>query len=486
MSPIFRWGQAESSYVNLRTGGRVNPAPENYDWSDTNLPWEQGGPSAWAADLPQGVPVVPIQATGGDFYTRLKATCAAAPGRIIVELPAGVHSLTSFRMIGGGGDPTYAFGFWDPKLAGFFSEAGPGNCIIEMAPNSTSQAQLDHMSTMQQAAFAPLQMGLIRIDTVYQGAGVPIYLGGVTFEAGPQQLLTSISPDIVGGLGTVYVPQPAPHQGVVIFTSGPTHSDSVITHTRFRGAGKAITSQPPFELGNFGSQRNHITLKFVESDGRMSPRYDATQPRKCQPMMSNGGIYMSLEDSWLHHSNVSRYAANDESVASGVAQSVNYRVVRTKIEQITNTQNRQPPINGGNSLGGYTNASLFGFESSNALIELIDVIASVDNDQSVGQVPTHIQLTNTGPSRKGGFVRVVGGEWRHSKFAQLDGYVTMRIQRSTDWWADGFDNTLDIRPNGARLAPHEYTGAWPPSAAYLANYPKETHFIINGVGTAGN
>ena len=484
MSPVFTFDGVD--LVNLATGDRTPADPVSYDWSDNLLPWEQGGPIAWAADLPQGVPVVPIQTTGGDFYTRLKATCAAAPGRIIVELPAGVHSLTSFRMIGGGGDPTYAFGFWDPKLAGFFSESGAGDCIIEMAPNSTSQAQLDHMSTMQQAAFAPLQMGLIRIDTVYQGAGVPIYLGGVTFEAGPQQPLTSVASDVVGGLGTVYVPQSAPHQGVVVYTSGPTHADSVVSHVRFRGAGKAITSQPPFELGNFSSQRNHITPKFVESDGRMSPRYDATQPRKCQPMMFNGGIYMSLEDSWLHHSNVSRYAANDESVASGVAHSVNYRVVRTKIEKITDTQNRQPPINGGNSLGGYTNASLFGFESSNALIELTDVIASVDNDQSVGQVPTHIQLTNTGPSRKGGLVRVVGGVWRHSKFAQLDGYVTMRIQRSADWWADGFDNTLDIRPNGVRLIPHEYTGAWPPTAGYLANYPKETHFIINGVGTAGN
>ena len=472
--------------INLATGDKMPAEPVSYDWSDYNLPWARGGPDASSSDLPPGVPVVPIQTGGGTFAQRIDATLGAQSGRAIIELPAGVHSYTEFKPIGASGNPTYAFGYWNPKLAGFYSAAGAGECIIEMAPNSTSQAQLDHMSTMQQAAFAPLQMGLIRIDTVYQGVGVPIFLGGVTFEAGAQNMLTSVASDVVGGIGSVYVPQSAPHQGVVVYTSGPTHADSVVSHVRLRGAGKAITSQPPFELGNFGAQRNDITLKFVESDGRMSPRYDASQPRKSQPMMFNGGIHMSLEDSWLHHSNVSRYAANDESVASGVAQSVNYRVVRTKIEQITNTQNRQPPINGGNSLGGYTNASLFGFESSNALIELTDVIASVDNDQSVGQVPTHIQLTNTGPSRKGGLVRVVGGVWRHSKFAQLDGYVTMRIQRSTDWWADGFDNTLDIRPNGVRLIPHEYTGAWPPSAGYLANYPKETYFIINGVGTAGN
>lgn len=482
---LLRWDAPSSQYINLRTGQAITP-DSPWDWSEERLPWEQGGPVAWAESLPAGVPVVPVQTSGGDFYTRLKATCDAAPGRIIVELPAGVHSLSSFRLIGASGDPTYSFGFWHPKLAGFFSEAGAANCIVEMAPDSMTQAQLDHMSTIQQSAFAPLQMGLMRLDTVYQGAGVPIYLGGVTFESGPQNMLTQIASDVVGGLGSVYVPQAAPHQGVVVYTSGPTHQDSVLSHVRFRGAGKAMTSQPPFEQGNFSSQRNHITFKFCEFDGRMSPRYDPTRPRKSNPIMLNGGIFQEIQDSWIHHSNVSRYAANDESVASGVAHSINYRTIRTKIEQITNNQNRQPPINGGNSLGGYTNASLFGFESSNALIELIDVFASVDNDQSVGQVPTHIQLTNTGPSRKGGLVRVAGGQWRHSRFPQLDGYVTMRIQRSTDWWADGFNNTLDIRPNGVRLIPHEYTGAWPPSAAYLANYPKETHFIINGVGTAGN
>lgn len=483
MSPVFRWDT--DSYVNLATGQRVQPGAP-WDWGDHRLPWEQGGPDASSADLPPGVPVVPIQTGAGTFVQRLNATLAAQPGRAIIELPAGVHSYSEFTPIGSSGNPTYAFGYWNPKLAGYYSAAGAGECIVEMAPGSVSQAQLDYMSTMRQSDFAPLQMGLMRLDTVYQGVGVPIFLGGVTFEAGPQNMLTSVASDVVGGLGTVYVPQSAPHQGVVVYTSGPTHPDSVVSHVRFRGAGKAITSQPPFELGNFSSQRNAIKFKFVESDGRMSPRYDVTQPRKAQPVMLNGGITMPIEDSWLHHSNVSRYAANDESVASGTAQSIHYSVARSRIEEITNNQNRQPPINGGDSLGGYTNASLFGFESSNALIELIDVYASVDNDQSVGQVPTHIQLTNTGPSRVGGLVRVVGGQWRHSKFPQLDGYVTMRIQRSTAWWTSGFENTLDIRPNGTRLIPHEYIGSWPPTAAYLANYPKETHFIISGVGTAGN
>ncbi|WP_147450263.1 hypothetical protein [Corallococcus carmarthensis] len=449
-----------------------------WDWSEASPPWAYASASAWESKLPAGVPVVPLSTVAGDFYTKLQATVNAASGRVIVRLPAGVFTLNQFRAVGSSGNPTYAFGFFFPKLAGFVG-AGPDQSIIEMAAGSVSQAQLSHMSTMTQASFIQLLMGMCRLDTQYSNAPAPIYLGGVGFEAAPQPLLTAISSDITGG---VYVPQPAPHLGVVIYSdSSRRHPDSRVTHCRFRGAGKAMTSQPPFELSNITSQRNHVTYEHTEFDGRMSPRYDAARPRKCGVFMANGGVTQHVTDCWMHHCNVSRYAANDESVASATALSNHYRLERLKIEQITNNQNRQPPLNGGNSLGGYTNASCIGFESSNALIEIVDCIASVDNNLIAGQVPCHIQLTNTGAARAGGRLYVRGGEFRHTAFTQLNGFVTFRIQPSSNWWTDGFNTTLDVR-DGAdkRLLPHQVTGTWPPTAAALASagVTPATHFLI--------
>lgn len=454
------------------------PDPDNHDWSDGNLPWAYTSTADWEQYLPAGVPVVNLSSTGATFYDRLNNTVNSQPGRFICRLPDGVHTLTSFRPVGSSGNPTYAFGFWFPKLAGFVGN-GPDKCIVEMAPNSVSPEQLDWMSKMTASSFIPLQMGLFRIDTQQSGVAHPIYLGGVTFEAGPQNPLTSLSPDMYAG---VYVPQSAPHQGVVVYSdSNILHPDSVVAYCRFRGAGKAMTSAPPFEMGNFTSQRNHITYRNNEFDGRMSPRYDATQPRKCGTFMLNGGVYQNLINCWLHHSNVSRYAANDEAVASGAALSNLYRLEKCKIEQITNNQNRQPPINNGESLGGYTNASCLGWESSNALIEVVDCIVSVDNEFTTGQVPCHLQLTDTGPTRVGGRLFVVGGEYRHTKFPQLNGFVTFRIQASTRWWTDGFNTTLDVRtPNGTKLSPYQVTGSWPPSQAALvgAGVTPQTHYLV--------
>lgn len=450
-----------------------------YNWSDTNLPWAFKSTTDFESRIPAGLPVVDLQTGASTFYENLESTVNAQSGRFLVRLPAGVFTLNEFKPIGSSGNPTYAFGFWFPKLAGFVG-AGADNTIIEMAPNSMTSDQLNYMATMTQSSFVPLNMGLCRIDTQYNGSAAPIYLGGLTFEAGPQNALTSISADITN---SVYVPQSAPHQGVIIYSdSSRRHPDSIITHVRFRGAGKAMMSQPPFECANIGSQRNHITYRNCEFDGRMSPRYDTSRPRKCGPIMTNGGVYQDMIDCWMHHSNVSRYAANDESVLSSTALSNTYRFERCKIEQITNNQNRQPPINSGNSLGGYTNATLFGFESSNAKVEFIDCIGSVDNPYNNGQIPCHVQFTNTGPARQGGRMTIVGGEWRHTVYPQLDGFITFRIQPTTHWWTDGFNTTLDVRKTagGSKLTPHQYTGTWPPSQAYLNSngLTPDTHYIV--------
>lgn len=477
--PVYRWDGATTEYVNLITGVRIPGAAIPYDWSDANVPWAYSSTSEWESRIPTGVARADLSTASGDFYTNLVSTVNAAPGRVIVNLPAGVFSLDQFRVLGSSGNPTYAFGFFLPKLAGF-SGAGPDKTFVEMAANSVSAEQLSWMSSMTQSSFTPLQMGLCRIDTQYNSVAAPVFLGGLTFRAAPQNPLTSISSDITN---SVYVPQSAPHQGVTIYSdSNRRHPDSMISHVRFQGAGKAMTSQPPFEMANITSQRNHLTYRNCEFDGRMSPVYDATQPRKCGPIMLNGGVDMHLYDSWMHHSNVSRYAANDESVVSATALSNHYTATRCKLEHITDNQNRQGSLNGGNSLGGYTNATPFGWESSNALVEITDCIVSQDNNQSTGQVPMHLQLTNTGAARTGGRLYVVGGQYRNTGWPQLDGYLGFRIQPSTAWWTDGFDTTLDVRKTagGTKLIAHVYSGTWPPTSGYLSTngLSPSTHFIV--------
>jgi hypothetical protein len=455
------------------------------DYSDENPPWAYTSTADWESLMPAGVPVVNLSTASSDFWTNLSATVNAQPGRCIVRLPEGVYTLKQFRVVS---TVTYAYGIFFPKLAGFVG-AGPDKSIIEMAPNSVSQAQLDAMSQMTQSSFNQLLMGVIRIDTQWSGAAAPIFIGGVGFESAPQNPLTSISSDITNN---VYVPQSAPHMGMTIYSDANRHHpDSLVTHCRFRGFGKAMMSQPPFELSNVTSQRNEVTYSHTEFDGRMSPRYDPTQPRKCGAFMTNGGLTQNVVDCWMHHSNVSRYAANDESVASATALSNHYYIERLKINQITNNRNEQPPLNGGNSLGGYTNASCIGFESSNALIEIIDCIVSVDNPYTTGQIPCHIQLTNTGgidpATRAGGRLYVRGGEFRHTAYPQLDGFVTFRIHPATKWWTDGFNTTLDVRDKfDNRLQPYVVTGTWPPTAAALAaaapgGVKPSTHYLIRSV-----
>lgn len=447
-------------------------------WGASNLPYKQGGALAWQTLLPAGVPVVPIQTSGGDFYTRFQATVNAQNGRAIIELPAGNHEFDLFRGIGPGG--TYAFGAWNPKFAGFYTEADPETCTVGMAAGAVTAEQLDLMSQMTQASFAPLLMGLLRVDTQYNSAPAPIYFGGIGWESAPQPLLTTISGDITGG---VYVPQSAPHQGLVIYSdSARRHPDSIITHNRFHGAGKAMTSQPPFEMGNLTMQKNDVRLQYCDFDGRMAARFDATRPVKCGPIMMNGGVYMGITNSWIHDSNVSRYAANDESVVSGTALSNHYYNENVTIERITHNQNKQPPLNSGNSLGGYTDASCFGWESSNSLHELINVTAWVNNGATGSQVPCHVQFTNTGAARTGGHLRVRGGSYRHSVYSQLDGYLLARVQTSS-WWYTNLATAFDIQIQvGVPLTHHIYTGTWPPTQSYLDSngLSPQTHYIVRG------
>lgn len=458
------------------------PISSTTDWSDTNVPWAYKSTEEFTAEWPvQNLQIVDIQTGSADFYTNLMATVNAAPGRVIVRLGAGTYRFNQFRMIGSSGDPTYSFGFWHTKLQGFLGQ-GADKTVIQMDANSMSQAQLDKLATMNPTLFAPNMMSLLRIDSpsAYAGtAGFKIYIAGVTFQAADQQNLTSV--DWAGGGVAPYTPQPAPHGGLVIYNQ----SEALVTHTRFVGAGRAMSSAPPFEHANVSSQRSIINWKKCEFDGRRAASLDPARPRRCGPVMANNETVSEFEDCWMHHSNVSRYAANDENSAT----SGHYSFERCKLEQITNNLNSDPAINGGNTLNGYTNATVAGWESCSGTIDIRNSIISQDNPNKTnpggaGQFACHVQFTSTGGRNpQGGRINLQGNQYRCTVWPSVDGFLSIRVASATHWWQDGIDNTVSAQGSTGRLAPYVVSATWPPSAQDLATagVTPTTHYLVRTV-----
>jgi hypothetical protein len=447
-------------------------APASWDFSNTNRPTTYTSVSDWESRIPSGTTRVDIQTGSSDFYTNLANTVNAASGPVLVNLGVGDYVLDQFRMIGSSGDPSYAFGFWfQSKFRGFTGQ-GYDKTFVSMAANSMTQAQLDRLAGMKQASFAPNQMGMFRLDS---SASQPFFMGGLTFRAANQNMLTQKGSDLPSA---IVIPQPAPHQGPTFYNG----SAGVMSHVRFEGAGKAWMSQPPFEMANMTSARSRISYYNCDFDGRLSAAYDPARPRKCGVWMGNDEYESRFYDSWLHHSNVSRYAANDEGQSDSGRT---YTLTRTKVEQITNTQND------GN--GGYTNATPLGWESSNAEVVLTDMIVSQDNPYVNGQIPQTLQFTHVGAASadtSGGRLRVNGGTFRNIR-AQLDGWLCIRATTS-QWINDGqgtpaldvLNKTMFVYPNtdgtGTRKQPWIYADAWPPTAAQMtaAGVSKDTHYLV--------
>jgi hypothetical protein len=456
----------DMSFRGQGSSSATVPTARYWDYSDSNLPTAYTDPSDWEERIPAGTTRVDIRTTSTDFYTNLKATVDAASGPVLVNLGEGDYVLDQFRMIGSSGDPSYAFGFWfQSKLRGFTGK-GFDKTFISMKANSMTQAQLDRLAGMTQASFAPNQMGMFRIDS---SVSQPFFMGGLTIRADNQNILSTKSSDITGN---VVVPQPAPHQGPVFYTYGA----GILSHVRFQGAGKAWMSQPPFEMANMTSARCRISYYNCEFDGRISPAYDAARPRKCAPWMGNDEYESRMYDSWLHHSNVSRYAANDEGMAEAGRV---YALTRCKLNNIAETQN--------DGKGGFTNATPLGWESTNAELIITDVIVSQDNPNTgTGGIAQHLQVTHVGSDASdtsGGRMRVYGGQFRQPKWTQLDGMVCIRATPSR-WVTDGYANTIFVYPNedgtGTRKQPWVYSGSWPPTAAQMAaaGVNKDTHYLV--------
>lgn len=442
------------------TGG-VNEA--EYDWSESYAPWMSSVAPPTDMFLPVGVPVVHLMTSGPDFHTNLTNTINTAGKRVIVELPAGDHRLTSFRPIGASGDPTYAFGFWHTNLAGLVSYAGPDKTTVTMAANSMSQEQLDKIATMPKAGYNPLQMGVMRVDGT-MSKGNSVFLAGIGFRAEDQQKMQALAPDLVSS--GVFVQQPAPHQGIVIYTG----ADLTIVNCRFQGVGRAMTGQPPFEMSNLTTQASWVRIFNTEFDGRRAREIDPKQPRRCNPIMLNNEYSHVMTNVWLHHGNVSRYAANDQNRDTQGT----YTVRRFKIEEISNTFNTDPDLAGGARLGGWSAVTPFGWESTKAVITLeYGTIHQSINETKNGQVPAHFQFTVVGePSLinpQGGRFRMEHVRTTYTGWPELNGFIIGRVGVASHWFTDGFDVTMDVRhpDTGVRLKPYLIEGSWPPNRSDL-------------------
>ena len=194
-----------------------------------------------------------------------------------------------------------------------------------------------------------------------------------------------------------------------------------------------------------------------------------------QPDSSN-----RLEDCWLHHSNVNRYAVNDQNRDTSGA----YSLVRCKVEHIGDARNTDPALNSGVTLGGWADPSCCGWESVNGPITVQDSIICQDNQKLTYQSspPLHYGLEYVGSRNpRGGRMIVNNVVHRNSGWPTVDGFACFRVGPNTYWAIDGFDSTITVySTSGRRLSPHKYTSTWPPSAAYLAanNLSPETHYIV--------
>ena len=437
-------------------------------FDEHNVPWAYTSEAQFREKWPTEVTVVPLSPNGATFYDRLANTLADRVDRVVVQLEAGVYHLNSFRMAGSSGDPLYAFGFWfGRKLQGFVGR-GPDKTIVQMDANSLTQQQLDAMALIPAALFSPLQLGMCRFD----GApGSPVILSGLTFRAADQQMLTAVYRDI-----DIVVPQPAPHQGVVIYSGG----DSIVTHARFQAAGRASFGRPPFEMANLNTQYGTHLWENVEFDGRRAKELDPAQPRRCGVVMANNETSHRMRNCWMHHSNLTRYAVNDQNRDTAGT----YEVSGCQSDHISETNNVDPALNGGESLKGVGTGVQYGWESCSGVIRVTGNVIVQSSDlpkAGFGEIPTPFRLTSVGSRNPvGGRFYATDNVYVWPKAPWLNGWAAIRVQTDTHWWTDGVQNTIFFEQNGTRLLPFEYAGSWPPpqSAITAAGVAPTTHYIL--------
>ena len=458
----------------------VSPARHPADWDDDNLPWSYTTTDAFTEGFTEGVTWTDLY-TGAfaqsDLWSRITYTIAQVPGngRVYVRIPTGVHNVTSFQtpfVIPK--NPLYAFGLWFPRLSGLLGD-GPDKTRIHLVANSYSQEQLDALATLNPDTFTPLGNAFARFD----GAVTPFLLGGIKFTAADQQNVTALHPNMAAKHGIV-VPQPAPHVGIH-FEPAPSNgtSEFIVNNCAFVGCARALLGQPPFECGLINSQYTKSIFRRCDFDGRRDAEVDPLRPRRSTTALVNNEKDMAFTDCHFHHSNIGRFAGNDQN-KSPAALSTFYNFIRCKFDHMGDEGNTDPLINGGAPLGGVDTRyiSPFGFESTNARIRLTDCIITQNTTYARGG----IAITQVGRNPSGGRMEVVDCVFRYEHKPYLNGFATMMIDPSTPWYTDGPATTTSVSKDETPLTCHVYpTGSsWPPTEAYITaqGLTPETHYIV--------
>lgn len=458
------------------------PSGLAYDYDDaTLLPYAYTGATQaareveffanWPFSSAVKPTIVDLVTGSGNFRTDVINTLNAAGGagtRVAIRLGVGTYNLTSFVLTGS--SQTYAFGIWDSRLVGFIGQ-GWDQTVIRLAPNAINSDQLTALAGITTSNLN--QMECLRIDGT---PSTPAVLVGVRLIAADQPNLASTA----AGQGIV-TPQPAPHGGVFFYKyASYTYGAFYVSHVLAEGFGRASSAAPPFEHANFRSMNAYGYYFNSRIDGRASALVDAARPRRCGLLLMNSEQELRIK--WCHmgHNNVSRYAVNDQSGTSAAIYEVSY----SKIEQVSNTQNTDPVLG---ALGGYTNASCFGWETFNGTSTVHHCVIANDGTSSSGQVPAHFQFTYVTGGRTdpaGGRHYAYDNTYRvsNASWAHLDGYAIYRIPTGSHWYSDGPNTTIDDRviSGGTRKTAYIYTGTWPPSAGTLsaAGVTPATHFIV--------
>lgn len=455
-------------------------------WSDAVSPARQYTSEAdftadWDAEAIAAI--ADLSGYSSDFYTAAYNQCAASSTPIIIRLPAEKLHLTSFPLAGSSGSQTFAFGFYHPKWRGFLGR-GPGQTIVQQDANSMSAAQISALEAMSIAAGVPNQMGMFLAQPT---GAYKVYFSGLTVQAADQPNLTSVASDLVAK--GIVTPQPAPHHGIVI---GP-NKDWHASYLELLGAGRAVYPAPPFEHTNFTSQYSAGTAHHVLSDGRRAADIDSARPRRCNPWMMNNEDSWFMSDSRLCYSNISRVACNDQSTNSDLSGGYGPYTfgAGVQVDHIGN-HNIDPNLNGGVTLGGYSQAVCTGFESTGSVITYHQPHISVDNLYTDGSISQHIGLnivSSVNPA--GGRLYVYGGTFKNTAFPWLDGWLCVRISQSSHWYTDGPANTIYVYAGADTATPRKqpwlYTGAWSESAMTAAmatdGVSPSSHYLLRNTVT---
>lgn len=431
------------------------PPGDDTPWSDSNPPWALKASEALTDGWPAAAltMIKPLSSNGATFRDRLNNTLSAGP--CIVQLPAGTYHLNAFYQstTGTNRTTTHGYGYLQPANLRGLLGAGANQTYIMMDPNSYTSEQVSAVSALSSSNTIQFYM-MIFAQGNYSTSGPtgnPLYISGITFKGSDQQPATSGA-----AAGT-----PTPYSGVHFRGV----NNGIIQYCRFQGCGRNFTTSPPYEIASLGMQYNNITVRRIESDGRLAPDVNSARPRRSGVLMMNNEFNIDMQDSWLHHGLLARYAVNDGNRPT----TGTYRHTRLLLEEIGNVNN-----------SGATHQRVpTGYENVGGNV--------IWTDTTIKQPATnwdraHMQFTTVGGQSNSnppaGTLNVTNCTFTHGH-TPMDGYFVLYLSQSNNWWT-GNINTIPvvIKKGTSTLTPYRITSQ--PSTASLSNagVSKDTHFLL--------